>query len=97
MYTNMQVCVYMDVYLSYMYKISNLFYLLSLIYDYLIDGLYVYLQVSGQDLVEHMLWVAAGYPLPKDLTDVTFLPATGWALESRYVCIWKYICMAVSI
>jgi len=39
--------------------------------------------VSGQDLVEHMLWVAAGYPLPKDLVDQVFLPATGWAVESR--------------
>jgi propionyl-CoA carboxylase alpha chain len=39
--------------------------------------------VSGQDLVEHMLWVAAGYPLPQDLVEKTFLPATGWAVESR--------------
>eukprot|EP00605_Chrysophyceae_sp_TOSAG23-4_P001472 GSChrysophyteH1.ASY1.ANO1.1608.1 assembled CDS len=39
--------------------------------------------VSGEDLVEHMLWVAAGKKLPKRLTDQTFVPFKGWALESR--------------
>jgi propionyl-CoA carboxylase alpha chain len=39
--------------------------------------------VSGEDLVEHMLYVAAGKPLPKRLTDQTFIPSNGWAIESR--------------
>jgi len=26
--------------------------------------------VSGEDLVEHMLWIGAGEPLPKRLTEV---------------------------
>ena len=39
--------------------------------------------VSGEDLVEHMLWVAAGKALPKRLTDVTHIQPRGWAIESR--------------
>ena len=39
--------------------------------------------VSGEDIVEHMLWVAAGKALPTRLTDQTFLPYKGWAIESR--------------
>ncbi len=39
--------------------------------------------VSGEDLVEHMLWVAAGKPLPKRLTDVRCLEPKGSAIECR--------------
>lgn len=39
--------------------------------------------VSGEDLVEHMLWVAAGKALPERLTSKPCLDAKGWALESR--------------
>lgn len=39
--------------------------------------------VSGEDLVEHMLWIAAGKPLPERLTKAPCLNAKGWALESR--------------
>jgi len=39
--------------------------------------------VSGEDLVEHMLWVAAGKALPKRMTDKVHLPYKGWAVESR--------------
>jgi len=39
--------------------------------------------VSGEDLVEHMLWVAAGKPLPERLTKNPHLPYRGSAIESR--------------
>lgn len=39
--------------------------------------------VSGEDLVEHMLWIAAGKPLPERLTSVACLPFNGSAIESR--------------
>ena len=39
--------------------------------------------VSGEDLVEHMLWIAAGKPLPERLTSSPCLTAKGWAIESR--------------
>ena len=39
--------------------------------------------VSGEDLVEHMLWIAAGKKLPDRLTKQPFLQAKGWAFESR--------------
>lgn len=39
--------------------------------------------VSGEDLVEHMLWIAAGKPLPSRLVKQTCLPFKGWAIESR--------------
>jgi propionyl-CoA carboxylase alpha chain len=39
--------------------------------------------VSGEDLVAHMLWVAAGKALPKRLTDAPHRSANGWAIESR--------------
>lgn len=41
--------------------------------------------VTGEDLVEHMLWIAAGKALPQRLTSVPHmcLPFTGHAIESR--------------
>lgn len=39
--------------------------------------------VSGEDLVEHMLWIAADKPLPERLTKNPCLPFCGWAIESR--------------
>ncbi len=39
--------------------------------------------VSGEDLVEHMLWVAAGKPLPERLTKNPTLGYNGSAVESR--------------
>lgn len=39
--------------------------------------------VSGEDLVEHMLWIAAGKPLPERLTKNPLLPYRGSAIESR--------------
>jgi propionyl-CoA carboxylase alpha chain len=39
--------------------------------------------VSGEDLVEHMLWVAAGKPLPERLTKLQCLPYNGSAIECR--------------
>jgi len=39
--------------------------------------------VSGEDLVEHMLWIAAGKALPERLTKNPFLPYNGSAIESR--------------
>ncbi len=39
--------------------------------------------MSGEDLVEHMLWVAAGKPLPERLTKNPLLPYNGSAIESR--------------
>ena len=39
--------------------------------------------VSGEDLVEHMLWVAAGKPLPERMITQPHLPFSGWAIESR--------------
>jgi len=39
--------------------------------------------VSGEDLVEHMLWIAAGKPLPDRLVKQPCLPFKGWAIESR--------------
>ncbi len=38
--------------------------------------------VSGEDLVEHMLHIAAGRPLPERLTAGP-VRINGWALESR--------------
>lgn len=38
--------------------------------------------VSGEDLVEHMLWVAAGEALPERLTAQP-VPFKGWAMEAR--------------
>jgi len=38
--------------------------------------------VSGEDLVEHMLWVGAGEALPKDLVE-NGVPINGWATEAR--------------
>jgi acetyl/propionyl-CoA carboxylase alpha subunit len=38
---------------------------------------------SGEDLVEHMLWIAAGRPLPERLTRQRCLSPQGWAIESR--------------
>ena len=38
--------------------------------------------VSGEDLVEHMLWVAAGEPLPQRLIKAP-VPFDGWAMEAR--------------
>ncbi len=39
--------------------------------------------VSGEDLVEHMLWIAAGKPLPERLTKNPTLGYNGSAIESR--------------
>ena len=39
--------------------------------------------MSGEDLVEHMLWIAAGKKLPDRLTKNPCLNAQGWAIESR--------------
>jgi propionyl-CoA carboxylase alpha chain len=39
--------------------------------------------VTGEDLVEHMLWVAAGEKLPNRLIEQPFVPSRGWAIESR--------------
>jgi propionyl-CoA carboxylase alpha chain len=39
--------------------------------------------VSGEDLVEHMLWIGAGKPLPERLTKNPTLPFRGSAIESR--------------
>jgi len=39
--------------------------------------------ISGEDLVEHMLWVAAGKQLPERLTKDPCLGFNGWAIESR--------------
>ena len=40
--------------------------------------------VSGEDLVEHMLWIAAGKPIPaRLLVNKGCLDANGWAIESR--------------
>lgn len=39
--------------------------------------------VGGEDLVEHMINIAAGRPLPERLTKQTFVPIQGWAMESR--------------
>jgi len=39
--------------------------------------------ISGVDLVEHMLWIAAGRELPPHLRGDAPLPVTGWAIESR--------------
>ena len=48
--------------------------------------------VSGEDLVEHMLWIAAGRALPDRLLNSgersgegssVFLNAKGWAMEAR--------------
>ena len=39
--------------------------------------------VSGEDLVEHMLWVASGRVLPQRFLDMKHLQAKGWAVESR--------------
>ena len=39
--------------------------------------------VSGEDLVEHMLYIAAGQRIPKRLADMPFLQAKGSAIESR--------------
>lgn len=39
--------------------------------------------VSGEDLVEHMLWIASGKPLPERLTKVQCLPYNGSAIECR--------------
>lgn len=39
--------------------------------------------ISGEDLVEHMLWVGAGRPLPKKFIDNPHVPFCGWAIESR--------------
>ena len=39
--------------------------------------------VSGEDLVEHMLWIAAGKPLPERMIKEPHLPFSGWAIESR--------------
>lgn len=39
--------------------------------------------VSGEDLVEHMLWIAAGKPLPDRLVKQQCLPFFGSAIESR--------------
>jgi len=46
-------------------------------------------EVSGVDLVKHMLEVAAGHPLPKDLVDACnnspegVVPYSGWSIEAR--------------
>ena len=39
--------------------------------------------VTNEDLVEHMLWIAAGKELPAHLTKNPCLNAKGWAVESR--------------
>lgn len=39
--------------------------------------------VSGEDLVEHMLWVAAGKALPAKMVEQQCLPFSGSAIESR--------------
>jgi acetyl/propionyl-CoA carboxylase alpha subunit len=39
--------------------------------------------VSGEDLVEHMLWIGAGKPLPERLTKNPTLGFNGHAIESR--------------
>ena len=39
--------------------------------------------VSGEDLVELMLYVAAGRPLPQRMIDQPHLASSGWAIESR--------------
>jgi biotin carboxylase len=39
--------------------------------------------VTGEDLVEHMLYIAAGKPLPERLIKTPHLDATGSAIESR--------------
>jgi len=39
--------------------------------------------VSGEDLVEHMLWVASGKPLPDRFIKNPFVESKGWSFESR--------------
>ena len=39
--------------------------------------------VSGEDLVEHMLWIAAGRALPERMIKQPHIPFNGWAIESR--------------
>lgn len=39
--------------------------------------------VSGEDLVEHMLYIAAGQRIPERLTKAPHLTAKGSAIESR--------------
>jgi acetyl/propionyl-CoA carboxylase alpha subunit len=39
--------------------------------------------VSGEDLVEHMLYIAAGQKIPARLADAPHLNAKGSAIESR--------------
>ena len=39
--------------------------------------------VSGEDLVEHMLWIGAGRALPERLTKNPTLTHHGYAIESR--------------
>ena len=39
--------------------------------------------VTGEDLVEHMLYIAAGQKIPDRLTSNPHLNATGSAIESR--------------
>jgi len=39
--------------------------------------------VSGEDLVEHMLWVAAGKKLPDRFIEQPHVPSRGWSMESR--------------
>ena len=39
--------------------------------------------VSGEDLVEHMLYIASGQEIPARLTSAPHLTAKGSAIESR--------------
>jgi propionyl-CoA carboxylase alpha chain len=39
--------------------------------------------ISGEDLVEHMIRVAAGEKLPQKFIDDPHVPFSGWAIESR--------------
>lgn len=40
-------------------------------------------EVSGEDLVEHMLWIGSGKPLPQKFIDNPSIPFNGWSIESR--------------
>jgi propionyl-CoA carboxylase alpha chain len=66
----------LQLFISIMYSISLFFFHFQV--EHPITEL-----VSGEDLVEHMLNIAAGRPLPERLTKNPCLPFNGWAIESR--------------
>ncbi|RYY85738.1 hypothetical protein EON63_06950 [archaeon] len=53
--------------------------------------------VSGEDLVEHMLWIAAGKALPARLTNQVHVPFKGSAIESRWACVYIYCANLVCV